>query len=277
MNNTNFKTFKTTITLVLLLVCNYTFAQTYPLSDEALAAKIAAKEQITDVPTVYITIPDVGTNGIATDYELNDQLKKNNDDTDYHDATIQVVDVSGTLENFIDDGLQIKVRGNSTSLPGGGKRPYRLKFAKDKKDEAGNVIETHKHDLLGSGYKKRNWTLLSNVFDPSLMRNAITYHIGKYIGMPFCPGYKFVDLVINNNYRGTYQISDQIEVGSHRIDIDEDNDWYLEYVNWDTMAEEPYVGDGTMIVCIKNPEYSATKEAEQLAQLKEDVKVWSTA
>ena len=49
MNNTNFKTFKTAITLVLLLVCNYTFAQTYPLSDEALAAKIAAKEQITDV------------------------------------------------------------------------------------------------------------------------------------------------------------------------------------------------------------------------------------
>ncbi len=277
MNNTNFKTFKTTITLVLLLVCNYTFAQTYPLSDEALAAKIAAKEQITDVPTVYITIPDVGTNGIATDYELNDQLKKNNDDTDYHDATIQVVDVSGTLENFIDDGLQIKVRGNSTSLPGGGKRPYRLKFAKDKKDEAGNVIETHKHDLLGSGYKKRNWTLLANTFDPTLMRNAITYHIGKYIGMPFCPGYKFVDLVINGNYRGTYQVSDQVEVGSHRIDIDEDTDWYLEYVNWSNMAEEPYVGDGTMTVCIKNPEYSATKEAEQLAQLKDDVKTWSTA
>ena len=277
MNNTNFKTLKTTIILVLLLVCNYAVAQTYPLSDEALAAKIAAKEQITDVPTIYITIPDVGTDGIATDYELNDQLKKNDDDTDYHDATIQVVDLSGTLENFTDNGLQIKVRGNSTALPGGGKRPYRLKFAKDKKDEAGNVIETHKHDLLGSGYKKRNWTLLANTFDPTMMRNAITYHIGKYIGMPFCPGYKFVDLVINGNYRGTYQVSDQVEVGSHRIDIDEDTDWYLEYVNWSNMAEEPYVGDGTMTVCIKNPEYSATKEAEQLAQLKDDVKTWSTA
>ena len=55
MNNTNFKTFKTTITLVLLLVCNYTFAQTYPLSDEALAAKIAAKEQITDVFLCVLT------------------------------------------------------------------------------------------------------------------------------------------------------------------------------------------------------------------------------
>ena len=235
-----------------------------PSDPTDLASKIAAHAQISDVPTIYLSIPDVtsvSSWGKEQDADGNDIYRR---------ATIQVVDQYGHLEEFTDPGLSIKVRGNSTASVGNGKRPYRLKFDKDVK-QGGVVTETHKHDLLGQGYKKRNWTLLANAFDNSMMRNALTYHIGKYVGMPFCPGYRFVDLVINGEYRGTYQVSDHVEVGTNRVDINEDTDWFLEGVSWTSMTEEPYAGTGEPYFNIKNPEPATTAE---LDQLKSDINSW---
>ncbi|MBP5570451.1 MAG: CotH kinase family protein, partial [Prevotella sp.] len=176
-----------------------------------LAGKIAARAQITNAPTIYIDLPGIGNQ------TLNDYLYKirgsssTPENAPYRPAKIQVVATTDTssphyLESFIEDAidengntnLEIKVRGNSTA--DAEKRPYRLKFASKKTATDG---QAHKHDLLGYGYSKRNWVLLANVNDKSLLRNALTYHIGKAVGLPFCPGYKFVDLVINNEYRGT--------------------------------------------------------------------------
>ena len=226
-----------------------------------LEGKIAARAQLTNLPTIYLSIPldefsNVGNWGKETDDNGNELYRR---------ASIQVVDASNSIETFTDDGLSIKVRGNSTANPGNGKRPYRLKFDKDEKVD-GVVVKTHKHDMLGYGYKKRNWTLLANAFDNSLIRNAITYHLGQYVGMPFCPGYKFVDLVINGSYRGTYQISDQVEVGKNRININEDTDWFLEGVAWTTMVEAPNTTDGEPYMCIKNPEPETEAETEALVQ-----------
>ena len=233
----------------------------------SLESKIANKEQLTDVPTIYLTIPldDVNLDNWGKEYNADGSDK-------YRRATIQVVDASGSLEEFIDEGLSIKVRGNSTASPHNGKRPYRLKFDKDVKTD-GVVTGTHKHDLLGLGYKKRNWTLLANAFDNSMIRNAITYHLGNYVGMSFCPGYKFVDLVINGSYRGTYQVSDQVEVGKNRVDIDEANDWFLEGVSWTSMTEAPYTPDGEPYLCIKNPEPETDAEEQALV---DEVTAWKT-
>lgn len=243
------------------------FSPLAAMADDGLATKIANREQLTNVPTIYLTIPlDDIAGGV-------DQYGKEHDADGndlYRRATIEVVDASGALETFTDDGLSIKVRGNSTAAPGNGKYAYRLKFDKDVK-ENGVVVSSHKHDLLGSGYKKRNWTLLANAFDNSMLRNALTYHLGQYVGMPFCPGYKFVDVVINGSYRGTYQVSDHVEVGSHRVDINEDEDWFLEGVTWTTQTEEPYAGNGEPYMCIKNPE---PKTAEAVEALKQEVSAW---
>ena len=214
-------------------------------SSLTLQEKISQKLQITNIPTIYLTVPD------AIGKDINSVLFKTGKDAEYHAATIQVVDKSGKLEEFTDDKLEIKVRGNSTA--GDSKKPYRLKFGKDKKDAAGNVIETHKHDMIGGGYKKRNWTLLTNQKDLSLIQNAITYHVGQAVGMEFCPGYMFVDLVINDQYRGNYQVSDHCEVGSHRIDVDEDTGWFVESARGD-MVEEPSVQSAGLGITIKNPE-----------------------
>ena len=221
-------------------------------SDRAYA--IANRLQLTDVPTLYITVPD------AEGQAINDVLYKDRttNTAEYHDATIQVVDTLGNLEEFTDD-VEIKVRGNSTADCV--KKPYRLKFAKK-----------HKHDLLGLGYDARNWTLLANYLDPSMIRNALTYHIGKATDMAFCPGYQFVDVVINDEYRGTYQISDQCEVGKKRINVDEDTGWYVEVSRAD-MIEEPCLYAAGLPMSIKNPEPDTD---EEIAALKEEVSNWFT-
>ena len=77
----------------------------------SLSYKIKNKLQLTDVPTLYLTIPDVT--------DLDKDLVKNRQTGEalYHKASIDVVDKNNTLEEFSDDKLDIKVRGNSTADP----------------------------------------------------------------------------------------------------------------------------------------------------------------
>ena len=247
-----------------------------------LEGKIAARAQITNVPTVYIDLPGIGNQA------LKDYLYKirgsgsSPEEAPYRPAKIQVVATSDVtspdyLESFIEDAidangntnLEIKVRGNSTADPE--KRPYRLKFASKKTSTDG---QAHKHDLLGNGYAKRNWVLLANAMDHSMLRNALTYHIGKYVGLPFCPGYKFVDLVINNEYRGTYQISDHCEVDVDRININEDTGWYVEFQSRPDMFDYPMCITDGVTMNIKNPEPADENDAAQRAAIINPIKDW---
>lgn len=249
----------------------------------SLEGKIAARAQITNVPTIYIDLPGIDNQA------LNDYLYKirGNDskaeEAPYRPAKIQVVATSDTsspdyLESFIEDAidangntnLEIKVRGNSTA--DAEKRPYRLKFASKKTSTDG---QAHKHDLLGKGYAKRNWTLLANVNDKSLLRNALTYHIGQAVGMPFSAGYKFVDLVINNEYRGTYQVSDHCEVDADRINVNEDTGWYVEFQGRNDMCDYPMCfSEGGMMMNINNPEPADDTDAQQRAAVINPIKDW---
>ena len=237
----------------------------------SLSYKIKNKLQLTDVPTVYIDVEGVG----GTDADLNKALYKDRatGEAPYLNAIITVKD-NGTdkdtkhLEEFTDK-VKIKVRGNSTANPNNGKKAYRLKF--DKKQGAS------KHDMLGLGYSARNWTLLANVFDHSMIRNALSYHLEKEVGMDFCPGYKFADLVINGNYRGTYQICDHVEIDKNRVNIDEDTGWMLEFQGRGDMLDKPlcFTQDG-ILMNIKNPEPADEKDAEQVAAVIAPIQNWFT-
>ena len=45
--------------------------------------------------------------------------------------------------------------------------------------------------------------------------------IGRQMGQPFVPSAEFVDVVLNGEYLGNYQISDQMEVHKKRVEIAE--------------------------------------------------------
>lgn len=237
----------------------------------SLSYKIKNKLQLTDVPTVYIDVEGVG----GTDDDLNKALYKDRatGEAPYLNAVITVKD-NGTdkdtkhLKEFTDK-VKIKVRGNSTANPTNGKKAYRLKF--DKK------LGATKHDMLGLGYSARNWTLLANVFDHSMVRNALSYHLEKEVGMDFCPGYKFADVVINGNYRGTYQICDHVEIDKNRVNINEDTGWMLEFQGRGDMLDKPlcFSKDG-ILMNIKNPEPADEKDEAQVAAVIAPIQDWFT-
>jgi hypothetical protein len=97
--------------------------------------------------------------------------------------------------------------------------------------------------------------LLANHGDKTMIRNALTYQLGRFIGMKFCPAAKFIDLYLNGKYRGTYQISDQVQVHKKRVEVDEDNGWLLEVVN-EYSKEEPLITSTrySIMYNIKNPD-----------------------
>ena len=237
----------------------------------SLSYKIKNKLQLTDVPTVYIDVEGVG----GTDDDLNKALYKDRatGEAPYLNAVITVKD-NGTdkdtkhLKEFTDK-VKIKVRGNSTANPTNGKKAYRLKF--DKK------LGATKHDMLGLGYSARNWTLLANVFDHSMVRNALSYHLEKEVGMDFCPGYKFADVVINGNYRGTYQICDHVEIDKNRVNVNEDTGWMLEFQGRGDMLDKPlcFSKDG-ILMNIKNPEPADEKDEAQVAAVIAPIQDWFT-
>ena len=237
----------------------------------SLSYKIKNKLQLTDVPTVYIDVEGVG----GTDADLDKALYKvrATGEAPYLNAVITVKD-NGTdkdtkhLKEFTDK-VKIKVRGNSTANPINGKKAYRLKF--DKK------LGATKHDMLGLGYSARNWTLLANVFDHSMIRNALSYHLEKEVGMDFCPGYKFADVVINGNYRGTYQICDHVEIDKNRVNVNEDTGWMLEFQGRGDMLDKPlcFSKDG-ILMNIKNPEPADEKDEAQVAAVIAPIQDWFT-
>lgn len=235
----------------------------------SLSYKIKNKLQLTDVPTLYVDIEGVVG---STDADLDKALYKNRKtgEAPYQTATVTLkdngIDKDTKHLSEFSDQVEIKVRGNSTANPTNGKKAYRLKFPKK-----------HKHDLLGLGYEKRNWALLANVFDHSMIRNALSYHLEKEVGLDFCPGYKFIDLVINGNYRGTYQICDHVEADANRVDIDEDTGWMVEFQGRGDMLDQPlcFNKDGLQMN-IKNPEPADETNAEEVAAFIAPFQEWFT-
>ena len=130
----------------------------------------------------------------------------------YLTATLSV-DGKGVYADY--KGItQIRGRGNSTW--GYPKKPYRLKL--DKKSE-----------ICGLG-KAKNFVLLANHIDPTLMLNSVAFKIGRLLDLPFTNHAIPVDVVLNGNYKGSYLLTEQVEIKENRVDIDEKNSilWELD-------------------------------------------------
>ena len=166
---------------------------------------------------------------------------------DYVNATI-TIDGKGKFENY--SGVtQIRGRGNSTWAMV--KKPYRLKL-------------TAKSPLFGLA-AERDWVLLANYLDPTLMLNAVAMKIGQQLNMPYTNHIIPVNVTLNGSYIGSYNFTEQVEVGSDRINIG-DNGLLLEL---DQYFDEEYKfrsPNYSLPVMIKNPELNADEEIGIVSQ-----------
>ena len=144
--------------------------------------------------------------------------------------------------------MNIKLRGNSTFFMA--KKPYKIKF-----DE--------KQYMFGD-YQEKDWVLLANFADQTLIRNALAFQMADDLNMEFAPMGVFVDVYVNGVFQGNYLLTDQIEVTNDRVDIEEnvpaiDTGYLIEFdkriydEGLETTDENYFIIDGIPFV-IKSPD-----------------------
>src|SRR4030095_3046019 len=65
----------------------------------------------------------------------------------------------------------------------------------------------------------RDWVLLANFADKTLMRNSVATCLSQMLGFEYTPPERYVELTLNGSYLGVYQLTDQIEVEDARVNI----------------------------------------------------------
>lgn len=146
--------------------------------------------------------------------------------------------VSGTLKIYPNEeaevyagAMGIRGRGNTTwTFP---KKPYRIKL--------GSAAS-----ILGMPSDK-DWVLLANYADKSLMRNSLVFYLGEKMDLEYTPGTRYVDLVLNGAYQGNYVIGEHIKVDKDRVNIEEleEDDTEESVINGGYFLELDDYRDGT--------------------------------
>ena len=156
--------------------------------------------QSKNIPAMFITSADPVNEGrtyIESSWEHTLKAK----------GSLCMVGADGTV---VYDGAlsQIKGRGNTSwSLD---KRPYQIKL-----DKKTSLIDGTK------GNKAKTWVLLANAADDTMLRQYLASKLGLAVGLSNTPDCEFVDLYYDGAYRGTYLLSEKVEVNKGRVDIDE--------------------------------------------------------
>ena len=180
-------------------------------------------EQISGVSAVDLTMPltykVIDNNGLSYEYKVKlmsftglpivtintDGGKEIVSEDDYLNATFALDPNGNDSAKVISATGSIKGRGNSTW--GFIKKPYKFKFDK-------------KTSLFGSAPSKE-WVLLANYADKTLIRNYLANTLSASMKMAFSPMSEFVELYLNGKYNGNYMLTDQVEVSPSRVNIDE--------------------------------------------------------
>lgn len=168
-------------------------------------------------------------------------------------------------ESEFEAPMKIKGRGNSTweRFP---KKPYRIKL-----DE--------KAPVFGAS-RNKDWVLLANYSDKSLLRNTTAFRVSEICHMQWTPVIFNVDVYLNEAYIGSYDFTEQKEVSSDRVDIDTDTgDCYLEI---EAKKDNPVWFDTPMNIPVmfSEPEYPSEELKNEIVAFFRDfesslVSTWS--
>ena len=137
----------------------------------------------------------------------------------------KVNEITSSFTIIYQGGTMIQEESGTSRLRGNAsmqhpKKPYRIKF-----DESHRMF---KNSDMRSPAKAKKWTLINNYDDKTLMRNLVAFEIARRMGFSYVPWSKPVDVIVNGEYRGCYQLTDQLSVDKNRIDITEMEPWDIE-------------------------------------------------
>lgn len=187
---------------VVVLCCVFLINPKYTMSKKEFLTKIG--------DNLNIPLIEINTQKRQEPYDkenyINCSFEISNCENDDYNFQVEMADSYG------DDGcVGIRLRGNSTmSLD---KKPYRIKFDKKK-------------SLLGLE-KNKSWVLLADQLDQSKIRNYTAFTLGQNFEISdyFTPHPNHVALIMNNEFRGIYLLTEQIDenLGRASVNVDEND------------------------------------------------------
>jgi len=135
-------------------------------------------------------------------------------------ASMKIIDRGNGERNYVadenspsflnyDGKIEIEIRGSSSQTQP--KKQYGFSTLKDDNKTNNNV------SLLGMP-AENDWILNGMVFDPSLMRDYLSYNLSRQIG-EYASRTAYCELVINGTYKGLYLLQEKIKVDDNRVDI----------------------------------------------------------
>lgn len=183
----------------------------------------------TGLPIIY-----VNTNGgIAIDSK-----------EDYREGYASVFGVRN-YDDLSDAEMEIRGRGNSTWYfhP---KKAFQLKFG-------------DKNEVLGMP-KDKKWIFLAEHSDKTLIRNKIAFEMGYISKLDWTPQSVFSEVFINNEYTGTYHITQKVEESNHRVVLG-DTGYLLEIDQLERMeSDDVFFYTSEFLINIKEPEVAYDSE-----------------
>ncbi len=134
---------------------------------------------------------------------------------------------------------QFKGRGNWT-WTGFDKKPYRIKFDK-------------KQAVLGMPSNK-HWCLMAHADDClGFLKNYAGYQLSEALGLKWTPKAVPVELVMNGEYYGLYFLTEQVRVGSNRVNVTEQEDYATDSVSGGWLVEiDNYEEEGNVTLFEQN-------------------------
>ncbi len=163
---------------------------------------------------------------------------------DYYTDCHIMLNAKGEFANY-SANAQIRGRGNS-SFSWYPKKPYRIKL-------------NQKHKMLGMA-KAKSWVLLANYRDITDIMNTFVFEMGRWLGLPYTNHTRYVELFLNDDYKGVYQLTEQIQQGTHRVEVSDEAGILISLDADDGPSLSPSAGDNfsskvyKMPVCVKYPD-----------------------
>lgn len=154
----------------------------------------------------------------------------------YIKGEIEIIDRAPV--DIFSSATKIRGRGNTTwDFP---KKPFQIKF-------------NEKEPVLGMAKGKR-WILLANYTDKTMLRNEVGFDLSRQSNLDWTPDSRFVELYIDDEFMGTYQITQKVEEASNRVDIGDDG-FLLEVEGVARLnSDDIYFGTEFNFFNIKEPE-----------------------
>lgn len=169
----------------------------YTDEDKAIEIKGIYKGQ-SATKTIKVKKTNFVTN-IAIDTVNNEEITSKDD---YLRAKLDLKNAGA----FNLDVASFRIRGRGNSTWGYEKKPFRLNFDED-------------ISILGMK-KARNYVLLAEHNDKSLMRNYVAHYLSRFLNLPHKLETRYVNLTLNGDFKGLYLLTEQVAVSEERLNID---------------------------------------------------------